>query len=147
MDVIIRKDAKLLGLKWYFTGKTCKHGHVAKRRVDDCVCLECKKIKDIRSAKTEGRKEYRKNNPEKSAKYSRFYLWQRHQATPHWYETDLIKQIYLKRNELSKLWDVDLHIDHIVPLQAENVCGLHCWDNLQILEASLNLSKSNIFVE
>jgi len=30
-DIILRCDAKKLGLKTYFTGKPCKNGHVSKR--------------------------------------------------------------------------------------------------------------------
>lgn len=37
-----RADAKALGLKRYFTGKPCKHGHVAERTVCKSTCIECK---------------------------------------------------------------------------------------------------------
>ncbi len=90
---------------------------------------------------------WRANNPEKRSAYIIKYKNQRHQATPKWYETDLIKQLYFKSKELSKLLGITLHVDHIVPLQGENVCGLHCWDNLQLLEASLSASKNNSFTE
>jgi len=91
------------------------------------------------------RKKYCKNNPEKIFMVQHQYLQRKEQAIPPWYEADLVKQIYLKRDELSELWGITLHVDHIVPLQGKNVSGLHCWDNLQLLEGSLNSSKSNKF--
>lgn len=40
MQIIGRADAKALGLKRYFTGKPCKHGHIAERFVSG-PCVEC----------------------------------------------------------------------------------------------------------
>ena len=31
-------------MKWYFTGKPCKHGHVSKRQVSGKGCWECHKL-------------------------------------------------------------------------------------------------------
>lgn len=66
-------------------------------------------------------------------------------ATPKWYETNKIEILYKKRNELSKKWNIILHVDHVVPLTNDIVCCLHCWDNLQLIESAINLSKSNKF--
>ena len=60
------------------------------------------------------------------------------QATPAWYEKDLVTEIY-------KQSSMETHIDHIIPLQSSVVCGLHCIDNLQAISAKENLEKSNKF--
>jgi ribosomal protein L37E len=40
--VIGRKDARAKGLKRYFTGKPCKHGHIADRNVITGKCSDCR---------------------------------------------------------------------------------------------------------
>lgn len=39
--IITRKDASALGLKWYFTGKPCSHGHISERQTSNGSCREC----------------------------------------------------------------------------------------------------------
>jgi hypothetical protein len=58
-------------------------------------------------------------------------------ATPTWFEKDLVEAVY--QNACSRGWEVD----HIVPIKSDIVCGLHCHDNLQILDKELNRRKSN----
>ena len=60
-------------------------------------------------------------------------------ATPQWADCGKIKDIYAQAATTGQ------HVDHIVPLQNPNVCGLHCEDNLQLLEPTENLSKGNSF--
>jgi len=62
------------------------------------------------------------------------------QATPKWANLDKIKEIYL-------LCPNGYHVDHIIPLNNEIVCGLHVENNLQYLLATDNLIKSNKFTE
>lgn len=66
-------------------------------------------------------------------------------ATPSWAELDKIKIVYQKSAELSETWNIQLTVDHIIPIINNTVCGLHCWHNLQILEKSLNCSKNNTY--
>ena len=43
MNIIKRRHAKEQGLKYYFTGKPCKKGHMAERLVSNGLCVECRK--------------------------------------------------------------------------------------------------------
>lgn len=43
MNIISAKQAKVLGLLKYFTGKPCKRNHIAERNVSNRQCYECSK--------------------------------------------------------------------------------------------------------
>ena len=64
-------------------------------------------------------------------------------ARPIWYERNKIKILYEKAKWLEGITGLKYHVDHIIPLKSDTVCGLHVWANLQILEAGLNISKGN----
>ena len=74
------------------------------------------------------------------------------QATPKWLNNlhkAHMQIFYEAAAELTKELNIPFHVDHIVPLQAENMCGLHVPWNLQVIPASENCSKGNkvIFTE
>lgn len=56
-----------------------------------------------------------------------------------------IQEIYNQSKVLSEETGIKWEVDHIVPLQGEQVTGLHVWNNLQLLPASINRSKKNSF--
>lgn len=67
-------------------------------------------------------------------------------ATPLWLDASQkaeILDIYKKARQLQDSTGIKHHVDHIVPLQGANVCGLHVPWNLQVITASENLHKSN----
>ena len=54
--------------------------------------------------------------------------------------------VYEFARQLKELTGWDWHVDHIIPLQGENVCGLHIPQNLQVVPALLNQRKHNKLV-
>lgn len=68
------------------------------------------------------------------------------QQTPAWADMDAINTIYKQATRKSQIEGRLYHVDHIIPLNNPLVTGLHVPDNLQIILASENLSKSNQFI-
>ena len=115
-------------------------------------CLENEEVKKEhrRKRKAETTAKWQKNNPEK-VKYYRLIekisgksaakaakrRAAKLQATPPWADLEEIKNVYLEAQYFN------MHVDHIIPLQGKNVCGLHVWDNLQLLPAVENIKKGN----
>lgn len=68
------------------------------------------------------------------------------QATPKWLTKEHKQQIadtYELMRDCRAVTGEDYHVDHIVPLKGENVCGLHIPWNLQVLPGYVNVFKSN----
>lgn len=42
-QIVTKAEAKARGLKKYFTGKPCKHGHISERNTIHSNCVECQK--------------------------------------------------------------------------------------------------------
>jgi hypothetical protein len=76
-NIISRDEAKALGLKRYFTGEPCKHGHIAERYVSSGDCLECGRARNVkwRAANLEHvrelKREHRAANLEKAREKNR----------------------------------------------------------------------------
>jgi hypothetical protein len=67
-------------------------------------------------------------------------------ATPPWLTKEHMtemKSLYIKRDELRLKNGIIYHVDHIVPLVSDAVCGLHVPWNLQVIPAIDNLKKGN----
>lgn len=160
-SIITRAQAKAAGLTYYFTGAPCKNGRIAKRQTSNCTC----KCDLCQVRQRQSGSQWKKRNPDKvkaamaawnatpaarqavaewgrTKKHMRNAITARRhakkcRATPTWVEYDLIAEVY--RQAALRSW----HVDHVVPLNSEIVCGLHCWANLQLLSPSENCSKGN----
>lgn len=91
-------------------------------------------------------KDYRLRNMSKDAARTAKRKAAKRQRTPPWL-TDQhfaeINQYYEEARRLQTETGEAYHVDHIVPLNGENVSGLHVPWNLQVLPATENLVKSN----
>lgn len=65
MQKISKKEAKAAGLKRFFTGDLCKHGHVAERHVSSSQCFECSREKQKRPSVKEFKAAHYVANKEK----------------------------------------------------------------------------------
>ena len=93
---------------------------------------------------------YQIDNKERVMEYQTAYqaakrVLQR-KAQPPWVDVAGLKAIYrVMRRKNKEAGKIVCHVDHIVPLQGRNVCGLHVPWNLQVISARENLQKGNRF--
>jgi len=69
--IVTLAEARAAGLKHYFTGKPCKHGHMSPRITKCKHCVQCEA--DRGEARKPKQREYRKANAERDAAYSAAY--------------------------------------------------------------------------
>lgn len=103
------------------------------RGTNSCGCIWREKVAHLRGAsltKEYHRKYKREHNATRAATKA--------QRTPQWSEIKAIRQFYAECPE-------GYHVDHIVPLRAKLVSGLHVLANLQYLPARENVKKRNTF--
>lgn len=92
--------------------------------------------------------EWKKSNKAKHNSGCMKRYAQKMNATPKWLSLEDLYNItkfyeiaQTKTAETGEVW----HVDHIIPLQGSNVCGLHVPWNLQVITASENCAKRNIY--
>ena len=70
---------------------------------------------------------------------ARFYQANKRNRTVRWGQEGI--------REFYENCPLGYHVDHVVPLNGNNISGLHVLNNLQYLTAEDNLVKSNKFIE
>jgi len=63
---------------------------------------------------------------------------------PKWYDHKKVLAIFKKASDM-RAKGKNVSVDHVIPLQAENVSGLHVHTNLKIISLSKNCGKKNKF--
>ena len=89
---------------------------------------------------------WQKANPEKELAKVRRRQAAKLRRMPIWADQQAMDAVYRAAQIAKVTWpDVEIHVDHVVPLQGRLVSGLHVHDNLRIIRAEANRSKSNHF--
>lgn len=99
--------------------------------------------------KAEYDKKYRKEHRNQYNAHSAKYTASKLNATPMWLTKKQEKEMlvfYTKAKKLELETNIEYHVDHIIPLQGANVCGLHVPWNLQVITAEENLKKGNKYL-
>lgn len=91
--------------------------------------------------------EWKKRNPHRVAEMRARRRNGERRATPPWLTKADFEAIIAIYEEAATRPFGPWHVDHIVPILGEEVCGLHVPWNLQILRARDNVSKGNRLLE
>jgi hypothetical protein len=129
--------------------KTCLY-----EQVKDWKVRNKEKLNKIESAYREANRErvretakrWRQNNKGKKNADTAKRFAAKMQRTPKWLSKDQKLRIVcyyqvaqMRTEETGYSW----HVDHIVPMRGEAVCGLHVPWNLQVITAVENMAKNN----
>ncbi len=127
-----------------FKIRTGKNRHIYSI-IDTCKSCKSKAYnKNVKNKALKGRKKFVlmvENNKIRARSASAKRRNKIKNAQPLWANVENILNIY--RNCISR---ENCEVDHVIPLQGKLVSGFHHEDNLQILPAEQNRSKSNKFI-
>ena len=137
-------------------------------RVAACKICTTRRNKSARLQDPEAHKKrvnrwYRENKEEVSEKFRlryasdpefrkqkliQFYLREERTkvATPSWVRLEELQVFYNQAAKLEHETGEKHHVDHIIPITHDRVCGLNVPANLQVITATENLQKSNKFL-
>lgn len=90
---------------------------------------------------------WRAKNKDKVTFYANARRAMKMRATPKWAEDEWeqILALYAEAARLQEETGVKYHVDHIIPLKSDLVCGLHCLANLRVITQRENNQKCNKF--
>lgn len=198
LHIVERSVAAERGIRFYFTGRPCKNGHLSLRDTNGKRCLACHRelqarirmqpgFREKRAAydrdRWENKRDYlveknrayyaknrdqvneqkrayrlrnlanlraaaaawRKANPDRIRHLNSLRRASVARATPDWADLGKIAAVYAEAERLTIETGVQHHVDHVVPLKGELVCGLHVHFNLAPLPWIDNIKKKNKF--
>lgn len=127
-------------------GQKAKKGYYERNK--DAVVAAAQARPD--EAKNAYKKKYKEANPDMYRELVSLRRRRFRDATPKWLSPEQRMEIRLKYRlaiEMSRATGVRHAVDHEVPIQGEEVCGLHVPWNLRVITQEENLKKSNKHVD
>ena len=132
-----------------------KNGGVGEYKCKLCLKKKRKNYYDenyeeVRKCNRKAVSEFQKRNPAKTTAKTIAYYMKKNQSLPKWISKDDIskmRSIYKMCRNISKKTGIPHEVDHIVPINGENVCGLHVPWNLRVIPRDENKKKSNSLIE
>ena len=123
-------------------GVKAKQEYYAKNKTDVIARAQARTTEK----KTAYKKKYKVANPDLYRELVNVRRRRFRDATPKWLTAEQKLEIrfhYRMAIALSRATKIPHAVDHIIPLQGEDVCGLHVPWNMQVLTQDENLKKSN----
>ena len=157
-QIISRSDAIKNGLKRYFTGKPCRHGHVSERQVSTHRCVTCNLNVSLQWAKENrckrnawARNSYTKEKDAvRPSRTKEFFSAKQAKRRSKIYNSagthtkdDILKILAMQNGKCINCNVIiyrGFHVDHIHPISKG---GSNSKENLQCLCAACNRSKYN----
>jgi 5-methylcytosine-specific restriction endonuclease McrA len=127
-------------------GKAAKRGYYERNKEAVVSRAQARTVE----SKNAYKKKYKAANPDLYKELTNARRRRFREATPKWLTAEHKMEVRLKYRlaiELSRRLGVPHAVDHIVPLQGEEVCGLHVPWNMEVITQEQNLKKSNKLVD
>jgi len=163
----LRKHAIENKLSTYAATKPCRNCGEYIKHTCNSGCKNCSDSRPVHIKHPEYTAKWRNNNKENKRDYQKEYQSRlevkaararrqkereclKRNAT---FITDqdlhdlIMNEVYLIASLRTKTTGVKHHVDHIIPLKGKSVCGFHSWNNIRVIPASENISKSNKLIE
>ena len=148
--LISRKDAKHRGLNRYFTGKSCKHGHITERQTLTGGCVGCqdewkRNNSDLllAQARERGKEKYKTKEGKLYAKLGGQIRRAREAKAGGSFSAEDYHKLRTRQKKCHICWKRFIKsdpatIDHVIPLAKG---GLHNASNIALAHRSCNLRK------
>ena len=148
-ELLCHKCLQIKTVENFYPKRDAKRVRKYQSRCKDCARTNTAKYKseNLMLVREQCRKNYIKNS-QRIIFSKRMSNIKRLQRVPLWlseFQKKEMENFYWLAKDLEKVTGGIYHVDHIVPLQGKNVCGLHVPWNLQVLPADINMKKSNFF--